>query len=390
MEKEKIELFAQRRLPPPERGTVGRGGIMRILALGMALFSVVFLICCLGVGLRRQDRGPERIDMSVLGEGGVLASARPRPDGSGSADTARPGYAGRDTTAAGQQGALSSNEGGSDADAPKDIYAYDPASVPQGHTPIRPYDLSLRSFGEGFIYNNTSYTPDIAALLKRKTLPKLVDTSSSPVVLIVHTHGTEAYSPSGSLSYDGVSTLARSGNTDENVVAVGRVMASELNRLGVNTLHCEIMHDEQSYRDSYARSAATIKEYLRKYPTIKYVFDVHRDSVTDSTGALLRPVTTVGGRTAAQVMCVVGSDAGGTACPRWQENLAFALRLRAELNGEDGSLARPVCLRTSAYNQQYAPRSLLLEVGTSGNYLEEALVAAKSCAGALARLIRGE
>ena len=43
MGKEKIELFAQKRLPPPaDAGRTG-GGAVRILALGMALFSVIFI-----------------------------------------------------------------------------------------------------------------------------------------------------------------------------------------------------------------------------------------------------------------------------------------------------------------------------------------------------------
>ena len=176
----------------------------------------------------------------------------------------------------------------------------------------------------------------------------------------------------------------------ESVVAVGQAMADVLDGRGISTLHCEIMHDVQSYRDSYSRSAATIKEYIDKYPSIKYVIDVHRDSVSDSSGALLRPVTLVNGNVAAaQVMCVVGSDAGGTACPRWQENLSFALRLRSALNSSYGNICRPVCLRGSAYNQQYAPVSLLLEIGASGNYLDEALEAGRLCADALADLIIG-
>lgn len=379
MGKEKIELFAQKRLPPPaDAGRTG-GGAVRILALGMALFSVIFILCCVGVGLRAGEHGPDSINPSKLGNLMERVAAAMRS------------FPARDSTE--ETDGTNSQSPSPDTSAPtptqKELYAYDPSGIPAAHTPIRPYDMSLHSYGEDFIYNNTTYSPNTGALLALSTLPRIADTSSSPVVLIIHTHGTEAYSPEGSLSYDGVSTLARSENTEENVVAVGRVMAAELNRLGVNTLHCEVMHDAQSYRDSYARSAATINEYLRKYPTIKYVFDVHRDSVTDSSGALLRPVTLANGHVAAQVMCVVGSDAGGTTCPRWQENLSFALRLRAELNGDYGSLGRPVCLRTSAYNQQYAPVSLLLEVGASGNYLSEALEAGRLCAGVLARMIKG-
>lgn len=387
MDKEKIELFEQKRLPAPEGGGSERSGglIMRTLALGLALFSLIFIFCCFGMGMSRQDYGPETADpaqMSNLMEQ-VLAAMR---------------SIGRTGEEAGTTSAPDTGKSPADTTRPLpiapvyDIYAYDPSAVPAGHTAIRPYDLSLRTYGDSFIYNTTSYSSNTEALLKLNTLPQLSpeELSGAPVVLIIHTHGTEAYSPQGSISYDGVSTLARSEDITRNVVAVGQAMADVLNGRGISTLHCEIMHDVQSYRDSYSRSAATIKEYIDKYPSIKYVIDVHRDSVSDSSGALLRPVTLVNGNVAAaQVMCVVGSDAGGTACPRWQENLSFALRLRSALNSSYGNICRPVCLRGSAYNQQYAPVSLLLEIGASGNYLDEALEAGRLCADALADLIIG-
>lgn len=371
MEREKVNVFDSGRLPAPRGEAVqpSGGAAVRVMALGMAVFSVIFLLCCLGVSLREQPTGPDTPEPShPCGVATDVTDAAGTPS-----DTAAP-----DTDANDEPSEVT------------DIYAYDASAVPAGHVAIRPYDLSLSAYGDSFMYNSTSYSPSVAALLRLDTRPTLTDTASAPVVLIIHTHGTEAYSPEGSISYDGVGTLARSSDTTQNVVAVGRVMTEVLNRNGINTLHCEIMHDEQSYRDSYSRSAATVREYLRKYPSIKYVFDVHRDSVTDGTGALLRPVTASGGRAAAQVMCVVGSDEGGADYPDWQQNLAFALRLRSAMNDSCAGLARPVCLRSSAYNQQYAPMSLLLEVGCSGNYLSEALEAGRLCAQSLAELIKGD
>ena len=110
--------------------------------------------------------------------------------------------------------------------------------------------------------------------------------------------------------------------------------------------------------------------------------------MTDSSGSILRPVTVVDGEATAQVMCVVGSDYGGANHPDWQNNFSFALKLRSKLNQKNEKLCRPVYLRASAYNQQYAPISLLLEVGSSGNYLSEAKAAARLCAEAIADIIK--
>ena len=395
MQKERVELFEEKRsLPPPPRqgGRVTRAGagIVRVISLGMSVFALIFMMCCFFVGFERSDASePSAADTTPappavlptdedrffdrLGEllGSVVSGTTPPPETDA-------------TTPADTQPPLT----------PEQLYEFDHSAVPEGHTAILPYDMSLLSLGESYIYNSTSYTPAVTQLLQQGKLPTLENLGASvlpadaPVVLIVHTHGTEAYSPEGAVAYDGVSELARSSDIAENVVAVGAVMAETLNSLGIKTLHCRVMHDRESYRDSYSRSAATVKQYLKEYPSIKYVIDLHRDSVTNAEGALLRPVTIVDGKAVAQVMCVVGSDEGGADYPGWQENLSFALKFRRTLNGEYQNISRPVCLRPSAYNQQYAPVSMLLEVGCSGNYLSEAKEAARLCAITLADMIK--
>ena len=88
------------------------------------------------------------------------------------------------------------------------------------------------------------------------------------------------------------------------------------------------MHDQNQYKDSYARAEETIKQYLAKYPSIRLVIDLHRDSVVKSTGELVRPVTLIDGGAAAQVMCVVGSNWGGEKNPNWEGNLALARKMQ--------------------------------------------------------------
>ena len=275
----------------------------------------------------------------------------------------------------------------------KDIYDFDHSKVPEGEVAIIPMDLSLSSNGSAYIYNSTGYSPDLGALLAADfttaNKPSYISNTHAPLVLIVHTHGTEAYSDDGAISYlDDGREIARSENTAENVVSVGAVMAEILNKNGIPTLHCTIMHDRIQYKDSYARAEETIKQYLAKYPSIKLVIDLHRDAVVKSTGELVRPVTEVNSEPVAQVMCVVGSDWGGEACPAWQNNLSLALKLRDSLNSKYGNLCRPTYLRASTYNQELAPFSLLLEIGASGNSLVEAKRAAALVAHELLPLVK--
>ena len=166
------------------------------------------------------------------------------------------------------------------------------------------------------------------------------------------------------------------------------MLADELNKRGISTLHSTVLHDEKQYKDSYARSEETIRHYLEKYPTIRLVIDLHRDAIVRSGGELVRPVALADGEAAAQIMCVVGSDFGGQECKNWERNLSLALKLREPLNTKNTGRCRPPYLRSSTYNQELAPYSLLLEMGASGNSLEEAKRSAVLVSEALAKIIK--
>ena len=273
------------------------------------------------------------------------------------------------------------------------LYDFDYSKVPSGEIPIIPMDLSLSNYGDTYINNDTGLTPDTSTLLtmdlKNSSKLEFLSASSAPTVLIVHTHGTEAYCEKGAVSYNNTVSddIARSSDISQNVVEVGRILSEELNKRGISNIHCEIMHDADEYRNAYARCEETIRYYLKKYPTIKLVIDVHRDAIINSKGEIIRPVTAVDKKASAQVMCVVGSSWGGQENAKWERNLALALQLRKELNKDGTNICRPPYLKSSTYNQEIAPYSLLLEIGACGNSIEEACNAAKYVAEALSNII---
>lgn len=239
------------------------------------------------------------------------------------------------------------------------------------------------------LINETSYTPDCAALLEsgdEKAVASfaLASEKSPPIALVLHTHGTEGYAPNEN---EGSDYAFRSSDTNKNVVAVGAVLAETLNENGVPTLHCTIMHDEESYLNSYIRAAETIRDTLERFPSIIYIFDVHRDAI-ERGGSVVRPCTYYGGEAVAQVMSVVGTDERGAAHPYWRENLTLALRLQLKADELCPSISRAVNLRSASFNEQYAPGSLLLEIGSHGNTLQEAKRAAVFIGRALASLIK--
>lgn len=274
----------------------------------------------------------------------------------------------------------------------KDIYDFDYSKVPSGKIPIIPMDLSLNSLGNLYINNSTGYKPDVDSLLKAKLGfdggYEYMSSSQGPLVLIVHTHGTEAYCKDGEIYCEGDSNFARSQDVEKNVVSLGKEIAEILNKNGIATVHCTIMHDSVQYKDSYARAEESIKRYKEEYPTIKLVIDIHRDAIIKSSGEVVRPITQIDGETVSQIMCVVGSDWEGDDCDNWEKNLSLALKLKEKLNSVCTNLCRPVNLRSHTYNQELCEYSLLLEVGASGNSYSEAMRAATIIGNELCNLIK--
>lgn len=266
------------------------------------------------------------------------------------------------------------------------LYAYTETQIPEGAYPILPTDLAADS--AALLKNETAYEVDMTAIAKAAVLRTPEVPTAEPLVLIVHTHGTEGFSEEGSRYYSDEYNHPRTEDASKNIVAVGKVLADTLNKKGIPTLHCETMHDKESYIAAYDRSAESIRTYLEKYPSIRYVFDVHRDSLIRSDLTKLRPVTLYDGTPCAQIMMIVGSGEKSAIAYDWQANLILAEAIQQRLVADTLGVARQLCLRGATYNQQYAPYGLLLEIGACGNSLAEAKNAAVAFANAFENVIK--
>lgn len=232
-----------------------------------------------------------------------------------------------------------------------------------------------------------SYTPDKQALLLR---PSSLDfDQDGPTVLIVHTHSSEAYTMEAGFEYPESDEL-RTQDSRYSVIRVGEELASILTDAGICVLHDTAPNDYPNYNGAYERMRQTIEGYLAEYPTIQMVLDIHRDAAEDADGNPVALTADVGGEACAELMLVVGTDEGGLSHPDWQENLANALKLQALLNRAAPGLCRSLDLRTERFNQHETPGSLLIEIGSTGNTLAEALRSARILADALIVQIRGE
>ena len=224
-----------------------------------------------------------------------------------------------------------------------------------------------------YIENRPGLDLDVAALASADLSLELPE--EGPQVLIMHTHGSEAYTPDGTDTYVPTGEC-RTLDTAKNVVRVGDEIARGLTEMGLTVVHDTQLYDYPEYNGAYGRALAAVEAWLEQYPSIRVVLDVHRDALVGEDGTIYKPITTVGGEQAAQVMLVMGSNALYDH-PGWQENLSLAVKIQKEMNTLWPTLARPIGLRENRYNQQTTTGSLLVEVGAHGNTLQEALAAAR-------------
>jgi stage II sporulation protein P len=178
----------------------------------------------------------------------------------------------------------------------------------------------------------------------------------------------------------------RTTDKNSNMVAVGKVMADTLNKLGYNTVQDTTLHDYPSYNGSYDLSKETVEKYLEKYPSIKIVLDVHRDAV-ERNGSLINPVITSQGTKYAQIMIISGCDNGYMNMPNYRENLKFATNLQNQLAKDTSGLVRPILFDYRNYNQQLSTGSILVEIGTHGSTLQQAKNSAEMFAISLANML---
>ena len=219
-----------------------------------------------------------------------------------------------------------------------------------------------------YLKNSSGTELDADALSDGSFAAQLTD--DGPQVLIVHSHGSEAYTPPPGTD------IVWSGNyrtTDSryNVVGVGDEMAEVFTAAGISVLHDRTLYDYSSYNDAYNNALAAIETYLAEYPSIRFILDVHRDAVSDADGNQYKLVSAEEPH-AAQMSFIMGNAYDG-----WQENLKLAIAIQQNLSADYPTLMRPITMLNYRYNQFVSPGAMLLEVGAAGNSLDEALYAAR-------------
>ena len=234
---------------------------------------------------------------------------------------------------------------------------------------------SLPDYKNVSVKNHTQYALDLSSLMQGYAPPK--KNKDKPQILILHTHATEAFADCDN----------RTTDNQKNMVAVGNVFAESLTKRGFNVLHDTTQHDYPNYNGSYVNSLKTVEWYLKTYPSIEIIFDLHRDGIVKEDGTKVKIATDYNGQKVAQLMLVVGTNAGGLDHPNWQENLKFAAGLQSAASALCDTIMRPIDLRTERFNQHKSKCAVIVECGSNGNDIEEAKRSVQILAAAMEQYI---
>lgn len=260
------------------------------------------------------------------------------------------------------------------------------------HANAKKYPVYTKQYTSGgikyenfYVKNSTDYDLDIGKTLNSELGFSLKD-NKEVQVLIYHTHTCESYLDCDA-GYYYSDYYPRTEDSRYNVTKVGEAITNQLRNAGIGVVHDTTVHDA-SYNGSYSRSLETVKKNLKKYPNIKVTIDIHRDSIGSDTYKV-KPTFTYKGKKGAQIMIMSGYDCNGYYdFPDWNYNLRFALQLQQQCETSYGGMTRPLNFGNFVYNMNVNTGSLLVEVGTEANTLEEAVYSGELLGKALAQVLQ--
>ena len=151
-------------------------------------------------------------------------------------------------------------------------------------------------------------------------------------------------------------------------------MKNYLEKKGFNVIHDGTFHDYPAYTGSYTRSKATVEKLLEKNKS-DIIIDLHRDAIGSKSN--YDPSVKIGGDVASQLMFVIGTNGGGLYHPDWKSNLEFAIKVQEKANELYPGLFKPIIVRNSRYNQHLGRAACIIEVGSTGNTLEQSEISMK-------------
>ncbi len=243
---------------------------------------------------------------------------------------------------------------------------------------------------EGFIrqtfYSVDPTTTTKAGQLNFDTLMEfdavLKQDNSMPQILIYHTHSQEAY----------IDSIPNDEST--SIMGVGERLSNILRtKYGYNVIHHMGKYDVGGREYAYSNAMADIEAVLAQNPSIEVIIDLHRDE----TNADTRLVTKIQDKTMAKFMFFNGlsytkelGELTSLPNPYVQDNLSFAFQMQLFAEEYYPGLTRRIYLKGYRYNMHYRAKTLLIELGSQTNTVEEAMNSCEPLAHIISEVLNGE
>lgn len=222
---------------------------------------------------------------------------------------------------------------------------------------------SNASYGKVKIKNQTTYN-----LTEEMLKPDI--TIENKNIVLFHTHSCESYTSSEKYPYTPTGNF-RTTDLNFTVTRVGTELENQLKQYNYNIIHNTDYHDYPAYNGSYTRSLSTVENLLNTNQA-DIIIDIHRDAIGSRSD--YAPTVKIGDTDeAAQLMFIIGTNEGGLWHPNWNQNLKFAIKIQEKAEEMYPGLFKPIMVTKSRYNQHTGKYASIIEVGATGNTLEQCL-----------------
>ena len=233
------------------------------------------------------------------------------------------------------------------------------------------------------VYKNVQIRNQTGYVLSEDVLTPNIEINNSNII-IFHTHTCESYTPTEQNQYE-ASGSYRTTDLNHSVARVGDELTNYLTNYGYNVVHDKTYHDYPAYTGSYGRSLKTV-EAIKQNNNADVIIDLHRDAIGSNSD--YAPTVKIGDDYAAQLMFVIGTDGGGLWHPNWNNNLKFAVKVQQKAEELYPGLFKPIIVRNSRYNQHVSKAATIIEVGATGNTLEQCMTSMKYLSKVLSEVVK--
>ncbi len=185
-----------------------------------------------------------------------------------------------------------------------------------------------------------------------------------PIIYLYNSHPTEEYAPSTIGEY----------YLNPTIIMNNYIMEDIFNKNNYKTYVEEesvkdiLNQNNWNYASSYKASRILLEKRKEEYPSLKYFIDIHRDSLEKS-----KTTIEIGDRVYAKLLFIIGLENNN-----YQENLEFTEKILEKLDTYYPGLSKGIYKKegpgvNGVYNQDFSPKTILIEIGGYENTTTEVL-----------------